>query len=285
VLLDAEWVTANLARMFPTDERLAYLRDAAWDTYVVFCPVYDNVADVLKGEYARATERVAQMRRVERRQADPVDHLAEHLMVLYWRGKIDLNGPELTRFYADAEDRACGHAMWFVGRVFAKGDGEPPADMIERLKRLFEARLAILHVAPDRHRKELQQFGSWLAAGRFGDEWSLATLQEVLRLTGRVEPDSLVMKQLVNLAPRLPGDVVECVRLMVEGADEYWKVEAWQNEIRKIATVALEVGGPSREAAITLVNMLGARGPYAVPRPTRGRRARVLRERPTDWVG
>jgi hypothetical protein len=251
---------ANLARMFPTDERLVYLRDAAWDTYVVFCPVYDNVADVLKGEYARATERVAQMRRVERRQSDPVDHLAEHLMVLYWRGKIDLNGPELTRFYADAEDRACGHAMWFVGRVFAKGDGEPPADMIERLKRLFEARLAILRVAPDRHRKELQQFGSWLAAGKFGDEWSLTTLQEVLRLTGRVEPDSLVMKQLVHLAPRLPGDVVECVRLMVEGADEYWKVEAWQNEIRRIATVALEVGGPTREAAITLINMLGARG-------------------------
>jgi hypothetical protein len=259
VHVDAEWVAANLARLFPTDERLAYLRDAAWDTYVVFCHVYNNVADVLKGEYARATERITRMRRDERRQGDPADHLAEHLMVLYWLGKIDLNGPELSRFYADAEERACGHAMWFVGRVFAKSDGEPPAEIIDRLKQLFEVRLAV-RAAPDRHRLELQQFGPWFAAGTFGDEWSLARLQEVLRLTGSIKLDSLVMKQLVNLAPRLPGDVVQCVRLMVEGADEPWKIQAWQNEIRQIATVALLAGGSAREAAIMLINMLAARG-------------------------
>lgn len=86
--------------------------------------------------------------------------------------------------------------------------------------------------------------------------------REVLTLTGRIELDGLVMKQLVNIAPRLPGDVVECVRLMVEGADESWKVQAWQNEIRQIATVALEAAGSAREAAITLVNMLAAHGEY-----------------------
>ena len=36
-LLDEEWVRANLVLLFPARAKLAILRDAVWDTYVVWC--------------------------------------------------------------------------------------------------------------------------------------------------------------------------------------------------------------------------------------------------------
>lgn len=222
--------------------------------------VYENVAVLLIGEYGRAAERVANMGKVRRDPADPADHLAEHLMILYWRGKIERNGPELTQFFAHAPDKVCGHAMWFVGRIFAKEGGESPAEIIDRLKELFEGRMETLRADSPKHRKELEQFGSWFAAGKFGDEWSLAKLREILNLVGGAEPDSLVMDQLVKWAPARPVEVLGCVQLMVEGADEYWEIQGWRDDIRRIISIGLQAGGAARDAATALVNILAARG-------------------------
>jgi hypothetical protein len=200
------------------------------------------------------------MGKVRRDPADPADHLAEHLLVLYWRGKIERDGPELTQFFAHAPDKVCGHAMWFVGRIFRKDGDEPPAEMIDRLKDLFEGRMETLRADPPKHRKELEQFGSWFAAGRFGDEWSLAKLHEILSLVGSAEPDSLVMDRLVKWAPERPSEVLDCVRLMVEGADEYWEIQGWRDGIRRIVSIGLQTGGAARNAATALVNILAARG-------------------------
>jgi hypothetical protein len=180
-------------------------------------------------------------------------------MVLYWRGRIELNGPELVQYYAQAPDDVCGHAMWFVGRVFAK-DAETPADIIERMRALFEWRVDALRSESKLHQKEIEQFGSWFASGRFGDEWSLTKLQETLKLVGSAEPDSLVMDQLVKWAPTRPTEVVECVRLMVEGAEEFWGITAWRDEIRQIVSIALQGDTRARDAATTLVNILATRG-------------------------
>ena len=258
--LDAQWVEANLTKILPTDEASARFRDAAWDTYVIYSQVYNNVADVLLEEYGRAAERVDRMGAGRRRPADPADHLAEHLMALYWMGKIERDGPELTQFYAHASDDVCGHAMWSVGRVFAKGEEEPPPDIVDRMKALFEWRVGALQSNRQRHHKELEQFGSWFASGRFGEEWSLARLQDTLTLVGSAEPDSLVMDQLVKWASVRPIEVLECVQLMIDGADEDWKIVGWRDEIRQILTVGLQAGDSARNAATILVNILGAKG-------------------------
>lgn len=260
IFIDPQWVTENRAKILPTVDALARFRDAAWDTYVVFSQVYNDAGDFLKEEYVRAAARLGKVGPKKRDPTAPANHLAEHLMILYCRGKVERHGPELTQFYAHAPDKVCGHAMWVVGRIIAREEEEPPAEMIDRLKELFEGRMETLRADPQKHRKELEQFGSWFASGRFGEEWSLAKLQEVLSLAGGAEPDSLVMDQLVKWAPPRPIEVLECVRLMVEGADEYWKIQAWRDDIRRMVSIGLQAGGAARNAATALVNILAARG-------------------------
>jgi hypothetical protein len=68
------------------------------------------------------------------------------------------------------------------------------------------------------------------------------------------------MDQLVKLAAVHPAEVLECVRLMVEGAEEGWKIVGWRDEIRQIVSIALGSGEIARNAATVLVNILAAKG-------------------------
>ena len=60
ILLDERWVVANITRILPRAPELAELRDAAWDTYVSWCPPFDPVYAVLQHEYEAVVERVGQ---------------------------------------------------------------------------------------------------------------------------------------------------------------------------------------------------------------------------------
>ena len=50
-LLDRRWAEANVSRIFPSDPARRRNLEAAWDTYVTFCPPYDNALPLLRGEY------------------------------------------------------------------------------------------------------------------------------------------------------------------------------------------------------------------------------------------
>jgi len=62
VLLDRQWAEAQKDRIFPVGEEDRQYFETAWDTYVVFCPAYDNVFDVLRDIYARAVQRIGTQR-------------------------------------------------------------------------------------------------------------------------------------------------------------------------------------------------------------------------------
>lgn len=117
VSLDAEWAKEAVPKIFPVDQAQRNLRDAAWETYVIFCQPYDNVFNVVREEYARAVERIGTAEKEGDRLADPEERLAEHLMALYWRGKIELHEPGglLSIFYEKAGISLRTHALHFVG--------------------------------------------------------------------------------------------------------------------------------------------------------------------------
>ena len=193
VLLDHVWVTTHVPNIFPLDESLKDLRDAAWETYIVFCEPYDNVFEVLRDEYGHAIERIGTSSTKRRQLANPDEHLAEHLMILYWRGKLALDEPDglLARFYAKASDALCGHAFQTEGRRLRKAQETVPAEILDRLQALWERRLTVVQATtpPTSHAAELTSFGWWLASAKFDNAWALNQLTEVLKLVGKVDAD------------------------------------------------------------------------------------------------
>lgn len=186
-------------------------------------------------------------------------------MVLYWRGKLSLDESDglLARFYAKASDALCGHAFSVEGRRLREAPETIPSEILDRLKTLWERRLAVAQAArpPASHAAELAAFGWWFTSAKFDDAWAIAQLIEVLKLVGKVEPDHMVVERLSLLAADMPRQAVGCLRLMIEGDKEGWGILGWREHARTILASAIQsTDAETRQAAVDLVHRLGARG-------------------------
>ena len=264
VLIDKEWAVHNRRRIFPADEALRDLSDAAWSTYIKFCAPYDNVLELLHDQYRQAVERITQTASNTKEIPAFDVRLSEHLLTFYGRGQLELTDVQglLARFYQVAPDPLIGHAMEFVGRGLRNTDDVPPV-ILERFRALWEARLEVVrsNASECSFIEELVYFGEWFASGEFDDDWAIYQLEQALNVTKRAEPDRLVIEHLASLAPRMPARAVRCLRLMVEGAEEFWRVNTWGENPRAILGEALRSQDDVvRQEAEELVNQLGARG-------------------------
>ncbi len=264
VVLDGNWTSEAVPRIFPQQEDLAELRDAAWDSYVTYCPVYNNVFPILAGEYERAISRLAAPPRFQEGLADPQESLAEHLLAMYWRGELDLKEPDglLAKFYQQASPKLRAHAIAFVGHSIRNTSETIEAVIIVRLCRLWEKRLAACRGTPDKTNAiELIPFGWWFSSGKFSDDSALDQLEQALSIAGMVEPDHLVMERLAAIAGTAHAKVLRCSRLMIDGDTEGWRVYGWAKELRVIFQVALQHGDTAtKDMARDLIHRLGAQG-------------------------
>jgi hypothetical protein len=76
VLLDMEWTTRHLSVIFPGEDAFRAYWDAAWETYLFYSRLFDNVFDLLREQYARALDRIGSATPGVRRRADPDERRA-----------------------------------------------------------------------------------------------------------------------------------------------------------------------------------------------------------------
>jgi hypothetical protein len=264
VLLDRPWAGSQVARVFPEED--PERRDVAWETYVVFCAPYDNVFEVLEGEYAKAVERLGTGARGGRRHlADPEERLAEHLMLMYGRGKLALEPPTglLGRFFEKAPGRVRGRAIEFIGRRLRDNKGDIPPAVIQRFGALWERRMERARSAPAESVEELANFGWWFVSQKFDEAWALRQLEEALRLAKNADPSMMMMvaETLASVAARRPREAVRCLEELVEADREGWGILGSEGQALTILATAMGGGdAEARETATALIHRLGRRG-------------------------
>lgn len=260
--LDLRWAAENKGRVFPTQEALLKYYRAAWEEYIIFNESYNPVFDILRDEYGRAVDLIGTGTLKERDSYDPEEYLAQHLMLLYLRGKLGLDEPGglLERFFSRASNGLRAYATALFRQSFSPEAKELSDAFLERLRALWVHRLEAVR-RDTSLRDELESFGWWVPSEQFEPRWMLLRLKETLELGGWVEPDHMVVERLSVLAPSEPLLTVECLALMVEGAKEEWQIDGWSTEAGAVfAAVLAGPDGQAREKAKDLINSLAARG-------------------------
>lgn len=263
VLLDENWASINVEKIFPSDTDLQSLWKAAWDSYIIFCRPYDNVFPIIYKQYSKAIERLGEISEQQKSIYHPDERLTEHLMILYWRGKIGLEDSAglLEDFYARAPVLLKAHAIGFIGRSFRNHEVRIEADVLHRIMALWEKRIADLQkeTTPDRY-DELVPFGWWSVSGKFDPAWALKQLEGTLKLTHKIEPDHLVVEYLASLATSSPLDAVECLALILKDDKKPYRHTEWRQHARIILASALQgTDEQARKVAAELIHQLGAR--------------------------
>jgi hypothetical protein len=260
VLLDAQWAGQSVWRIFPNDDADRWM--TAWDSYMSCNEPYNDPFEHLRGQYGQAIEQLGGTSEGERHRDE---HLAEHLMTFYWRGKVNLGEPDslLIKFYAKADDSVRAEAIEHVGRSLQNTPGTIQPDLLGRFIALWNWRLEQARSVPATHQKELRAFGWCFASEKFESRWAIAQLTEVLKLAGKVDADFLVIERLVVLADRIPLEVLECVRLMINGDEEGWDLYSWEPHLRTILSTAVQSSStPVKQLAIEIIHLLGTRGHF-----------------------
>lgn len=255
-LLDSKWVKENLNRIFPRDGDFKQLYNATWETYLIYCPPYDEIFKLLSEDYKIAIEKISEGSDGVGVPANPNKRLVDHLMTFYWRGKLDLDesGGLLSSFYSKAPESLHEYALEFIGHSLHNTVDEVPSEILERLKKLWQYNIESSEI-------EFTSFGWWFGSRKFDENWAIEKLKEVLKITGKVETDNLVVKYLGELASKMPLITVECLELIIKGDKEEWRINFWKDEAKEILkTVLTSDDSGAQENAKSLVHYLGSLG-------------------------
>ncbi len=262
--LDRQWASGLSRRIFGGPTTRDELQRVAWNTFVVFCRPYRDVFDVLEDVYSLAVSELHQ-RDESYHRFQPEPRLAEHLISVYAWGALDTD--RRRQILAEFFDRAWGAlrttAMSAAAEFAQCAYGEGAEETLDRLRNLWHTRLEHAKRAPTiaEFAGELGEFGGWYASGRFGEEWALEQLAEVLRLTGKVEPGREVARHLARTSEGLLGKALRCLEAMVKGDTEGWGILGWKDEASSLLRKCLESGDSDiRRQAQDFINWLGARG-------------------------
>ena len=235
ILIDERWASANISRILPPTPQLESLRDAAWGTYICWCPPFDTVYGVLGDEYKAAVERVPTGATVGFANDERADaKLGEHLVTFYWRGLLQPS--LLERWFELADDELAGDVMEYLGRALRNTPDDIKAPVRDRFQELWDSRLAVIASDPESHENEAHAFALTFASAKFDDEWSLAGLDATLRPGDRRWFGHDVIRRLAEIATTKPVEATRLTLKMLEDAASEWDHHRWRGQVQEVLT-------------------------------------------------
>lgn len=266
------WLTGRMAWLFTeSDEEL---RHAAWMGHLLHDqgPLGD-LLEFLEPDYARAIGQLTDDAKDRAEQAQR--SLGIHLMVLYLRGRIDLQaGSLLDRFLGKASPRLRQHVMWWLGVQLKFPRDQFPDEMRARALAYWDSRLAAGEAAQDRSefKGELGSIGQWCDHHHLEPEWLFDQMLRLLRLGFEPSLAYSVVAWLAKISASHPDRAVEVLEGLVTNPDAS-RYMGQEQSIRMVLVAGRDHGKPPTIAlvgeVVSYLASIGQTGYLDVVRPPR----------------
>lgn len=180
-MIAPDWATANQDMIFKSAD--PKLWEGAWDGYISFNEVYDDLLAPLRKHYEKAIETMPERETSNRVDKESLNHLAQHLLIAKLFGLSFGDGPDLLMaFYEKAPLAQREHAAWFMGPRGLADDTKKPR-FWNALKPVIEARIAWAEAT-----KDLEIIGGEIGALAHALEFVPGPFAEIMDLLRRCFP-------------------------------------------------------------------------------------------------
>ena len=263
--IDKQWLAANADQLF---DLKGIEQDppvphgwAAWNAFLVWVQPYGEFYRLFQSQFAYAVEQAATVQPTEKSRGEPMNHLGEHLIILYGHGQLRLDdeGGVLRDFLANSNPDIRRYAIGFVGQSL-EGVEEVPANVVERFIALWAAYWSGKGKKDAEESPDSWLFGTWFSSGKFPGQWALEQLEAFVEVAPTPEPDHAVVKQLAKMAQSNPVQSVRILDRMVQGDREGWRIHGWMDDAKQILNTAMKANDEARTIAVKLINYLGRHG-------------------------
>jgi hypothetical protein len=267
--IDKDWLAASARRIFRLEDIENGVTDAqgwaAWNAFLVWQAPHIEFYQLFKEQFAYAVTQAAKVQPTERGRQQPMNHLGEHLMILYGRGQLafDDDGGLLRRFLDTANPEIRRHAFRFIGLTLESSE-HVPVEILSRFQELWLTYWAGTGKADAREKPGESSFGDWFTSEKFPDQWALEQLERFQEIVPVPAPDYEIVERLANIAPTDPARSARILDKMVRSDKEGWRAAGWLESATKILKVSLAAGGEAETVALTTIDFLGRSGYVAV---------------------
>jgi hypothetical protein len=221
------------------------------------------VFELLEEEYWWEVEHLG-LAEVRAEAADVTQHLAQHLMMLYWYGQLTslATGTLLDAFYLRAPDAVRSQAHRWLGGLLANKDTTLESGPLGRLQALWVARVATAKDASDSKPfvGELAAFSGWFGSRQFDDEWVLQRFRETLAVTSLIDSAHGVMTRLARVARIDPLGALECLDRISVGDRRGWVIRTAGPQLHEILSIADSSGELIAAESAAVKSRLAYRG-------------------------
>ncbi len=261
LLLGREWTLAHLKDIFPEGQFGTPLYNAAWETYIGYVSLYNDVFEVLHDQYMEAIENIGTEEKKDNHPERRDARLAEHLMVAFWRGKLETKDPDglFATFWKEGDEDTKAHALDFLGRSLKSLDEPLEDETAKLLKELWEMRITEAESADDKkpYEKEMNAFGWWFASGKLDEDWSVGEFLRSLEIAKKVNGDYAVVDRLDVLANTKPLEAVKILQRLIKGDIQQWVLFGSETDLKSILSKALSSSDEEAKVTATaLINKL-----------------------------
>ena len=276
VLLDENWARDNIDKIFPVGNERLY--GAAWDTYLKMTPAYETPFRMLRSQYDTAVEKLSGDRTSEQDDKpswvssessgflkESSVKLGEHLMVMLSRGVLSWDDKDqlIKRFFKNASVTDAENTIAFVGRSLKHEKASLPTGVVQRFRDFWDCMAAgTLEEIEDSDERghPFAQFGWWFISGCFDTGWTLKQLQQISRMTNKIEPEYGVMERLAELAEEYPAQSFAVLERVVDWDQEGRNIFNWNQESVETILRAALADEKVKTGATVLIRRLGESG-------------------------
>lgn len=252
--IDEAWFRTSLDRLLPRSDEDMPAWACAWSGFLSRWRPSADTFNLLREHYSLSIPRLL--------AGGPADSfitqkIAHHLMNEYWSGLLTLEDPLIVEFFRNAPGRLRGHALWYVLRGVDDFGAVLPHNVRDRIVALWSWRVAAAADQEDRA-DELSWYGFFFALGQFDDDWSVATLNTILKLGVALDHHGMT-RRLAAYAASNADLAFECFQRLISLDERRLLVD--EDSAREIVRHALQSPN-SRENARAFVNRLASEGQF-----------------------
>jgi hypothetical protein len=262
--IDRAWLTDNAARLFDLP-RVSESPEkahgwAAWNSFLIWVRPHVEFYRLFNEQFEYSVMASASIVPTEQSREGPMEHLGEHLMVLYLRGDLPLTSGSPVRDFIDRTHPIFRrYSISFVGRILWREKGLPE-EMIDRAMELWEYYWDGPGKVDAREQPDEWLFGVWFASRQLPGIWAVEQLSNFVEVVAVPEPDHIVMERLAELASDDLEAAVRILDRMARGDREGWRIHIWREPARAVLRQGLAAGGAPRALAESTLDYLGRRG-------------------------
>jgi hypothetical protein len=262
--IDRHWLAENAAKLFSLEgiEFTPPVAEgwAAWNAFLIWMRPHIEFYRLFKAQFAYAVARAVKIIPTER-ACEPLEHLGEHLILLYGRGQLTLDDDEqlLRQFLTHSNSDIRRHSIGFVGKTL-QGERKVPDSILERFMDLWDWYWPNIGQFDVKTIRRDYLFGPWFTSGQFPEQWSLERLEQYVKVAPTPEPGHLIAERLAKIGAVDIGCAISALDHLVRNDKDGWHTSGWSDSAEKILGLALAAGHNAREKAVMLIDHLGRRG-------------------------